>query len=218
MSCLHALLASLSVLSDLLTSCAQSVRCLQEPDWTQEDRKIAVEADEFKGLLKGLEVLRRILWRLGRAAELFLPGANGDAVLAEAGDIPAKETKTLRELYMRTGSRLGEARSAWAAVDAGLSKLRIELSKWDPEQCFEAGGSSCQGQAGAERNSTAPLCTLCLLPAKPPFSLDGGADAGMASVLWKGSLWHVQCCNFWIRHGAGSKVLSDLGAADPFGS
>jgi len=205
LSFLHGVLVSLSVLAELFRGIATSLSGMQAPDWSQEERNLVLEAEEFKSMLKGVEVLRRILWRMGLAADIFLPVADGEAVLAEAGDLLARDANLLRDRYSRTGAYLSEARSAWAVVERGLAELNVELPRWDPEESFEAAGSSCQGAAGA--NSTAPLCSLCLLPALPPFTT---GDAAVAS-LWKGSLCHVQCANFWTRHMQGAKILSDLG-------
>lgn len=215
---LRVLLVCLGALGDLLSCCAENLRRLTTSDWSLEERACVMEADEFKMLLRGLASLRRMLWRLGLAADLFLPERG--ATEAPWGDIPAEDGQALKELYGRTASCLSHARSAWAAVDTGLASLQLDMGKWEPNDCFEGGGGHCSGPVATEHYRSAPLCSLCQLPARPPFSLDAEAashDGGGASALWKGSLLHIQCANFWIRHGAHSKILRDLGIRDPFG-
>merc|ERR1711879_725209 len=176
---------------------------------SQEERKLITEADEFKALLRGLGSLRRLNWRFGLSAEVFLPqpDAAGNYDLAEAGEEAAS---LLGKLHAGTSSRLGENKAAWHSVEALLSALKLELGQWDPDECFEAGGDG----AAAERQRGAPLCVLCMLPAAP-LGLGAPSDCNVASALWKKGVWHVQCANFWIRHGATSSCLKELGISDP---
>merc|ERR1711879_547233 len=137
---------------------------------SQEERKLITEADEFKALLRGLGSLRRLNWRFGLSAEVFLPqpDAAGKYDLAEAGE---EAVSLLDKLHAGTSSRLGENKAAWNSVEAHLSALKLELGKWDPDECFEAGGNG----AAAESKRTAPLCQLCLLPAYP-LGLEAPSD------------------------------------------
>lgn len=216
---LRVLLVCYGALAEVLSGCTESLRQLAGPEWTPEEREAVADSEEFKGLLRGLATLRRILWRVGLAAELFLPGGNHSADL---GDVPEKDAKVLKDLHDQAGSHLEASRRAWARVEASLRGLRLELDSggWDPDTCFEAasggGGNAAAAASGEQQqqHGSAPLCTLCLLPARPPFSFE---DDGSKSALWKGGgLWHVQCANFWCRSGAKSKILKDLGFADPF--
>ncbi|CAK0836704.1 unnamed protein product [Prorocentrum cordatum] len=206
---LEALTACLRAVARLLGACTEHLRELSGPEWSDEEREEAAGSDEFKGLLQGLGAARRILWRLGLAAELFLPG--GDAAAVDDGDVAAADAAKLRELHAGAAQRLGEARSAWARLEAELAGLRVTLAAWEPDECFEVGGGPGAGQA-----RSAPLCALCLLPAMPMGGLGAGSseDGGAVSSLWKGGLWHVNCANFWARHTVG--LLADLGLADPF--
>jgi len=217
---LQVLLVCLSAVSEVLANCSASLGPLlaSDCDWSPEERDFALSSDEFKTMLRGLATLRRLLWRLGLAAELFLPGGGIEGIV-EGADLPPKEADSLKDLLERISLGLDGARAAWAAVEAGLRGLHVDLGAWEPGDCFEAGGCCSAAGGAAGGNSAAPLCVLCLLPARPPFSLEGEGstyDGGVTSALWKGGLWHVQCANFWIRHGAKSKTLSDLGLSDPF--
>jgi len=196
-----------SALSELLSGIADSMGKLAEPEWTPEEKGLVADAAEFKGYLRAIKVLRRLLWRLGQAGELLLPGASAEV---DAAELSEEEAASLRQLQDRAATSLQEARHLWDKVETLLQRLQIEFRPWEPNDSFEAGG--CGGKAEQQRNS-APLCRLCLLPARPPFSMESDEeDGGVASALWHGGLWHVQCANFWAKH----VTASAESGADPF--
>merc|ERR1712151_241416 len=103
-----------------------------------------------------------------------------------------------------------DTKATWDRVDKALAGNQLELSHWDANACFESG---C-----AASSRSAPLCVLCFQPAMPmALAADLSADPAAASTLWKRGSWHVQCANFWIRHGATSKLMQQRGLSDPSG-
>lgn len=214
---LRVLLVCLGALGEILGQCAGQLRWLAASDWTLEERKLAANADEFQALLRGLGVLRRVTWRFNLSAELFLPkgGTDGPVSAADAEDIPPKDAAMLKELHAGANTRLCQAQAAWSQVEDGLHELELSLGAWEPTECLEVGGGV---QTEEQRRITSPLCALCLLPAVPlGFGAEAiHADADVSSALWRGGLWHVQCANFWIKHGARSKLLEELQMVDPF--
>jgi len=80
---LQVLLVCLGAMGELLGSCAGSLKRLASPEMTSEERKLITEADEFKSLLRGLGSLRRLHWRFGLSAELFLPSAAASGRLGQ---------------------------------------------------------------------------------------------------------------------------------------
>merc|ERR1712190_244929 len=147
------------------------------------------------------------MWRFSNSAEIFLPSSgryvNADSQVSQA------EAAILEELYAWCRKHLDETESRWKDVESALTENHLEIGKWDPSECFEAGG----GSAGSSYRS-APLCVLCYQPAMP-LALGADADAAAASTLFKGGLWHVQCANFWIRHGVNSTLMKERGLNDP---
>merc|ERR1712014_175883 len=109
--------------------------------------------------MRGLDCLRRLLWRLALAAELLLPplGADGITGATDAGDVPAQDAEVLQELHNGARTRLSDAEAAWARVEKELKGLQLPLGPWSPGDCLEA-GAPCSARS-------TPLCTLCLLPA-----------------------------------------------------
>jgi hypothetical protein len=202
---LRVLLVCLAAVGDLFGTCASNLKQLASPNMSQEERKLVTEADEFKGLLQGLCSLRRLHWRFGLFAEIFIP-RTGSIQTEEAGE----ET---RQLLDGASTRLRDSKAALARVEAELASLQLELGSWDPNECYEVGG----GEADSDRHRTAPLCVLCLLPTVP-LGREAPSDSNVVSTLWNKGVWHVQCANFWIRHGANSSCLKELGISDPFGT
>jgi len=199
---LQVLVVCLASMSEIVGSCAEQLLVLTGPDWSAQDRADALASAELEEFLRGLATIRRILWRVGQAAGLFLPGTDAD------GTRDASLEDTLGKLR----SSLDKAQATWATAESALKILESGLKEWDPDESFEAVGKS-------EGSANAPLCTLCLLPALPPFSMEANAshyDGGAASSLWKGGLWHLQCANFWVRHGSQCETLKELGLGDPF--
>lgn len=210
---LQVLLVCLGAVRELLGACADGLQQLASPEMSPKERDVATGAEEFRGLLLGLGGLRRLMWRFSLSAELFLPNGTGAGGVADAGDVAAEAAARLEEIHAGATSHLGKAKAAWARVESELAGLRLDLDRWEPGECFEVGGGG--SASSTQRHRSAPLCALCLLPAAP-LGLEAPADGHTASALWKGGLWHVQCANFWIRHGANSRLLKDLGIADPF--
>merc|ERR1712232_1272121 len=153
------LLVCFGALAELLGNCGAVLRQMTAPDWSIEERGTASEAEQFTDFLRGLDCLRCLLWRLALAAELLLPplGVDGLASVKDAGDVPAQDAETLKELHNGARTRLSDAEAAWARVEKDLKGLELALGPWSPADCLEAGA------AGAARST--PLCTLCLLPA-----------------------------------------------------
>jgi len=209
---LQILLVCLAALGELFGSCSRSLKILASSDMSQEDRQLIYEASEFKNLLRGVSCLRRLQWRFSLSAELFLPRLGGAVDLGEAGE----DAKRLEELHLGASSRLTDAKAAWASVEGQLTGMKLDIGQWEPTEYYEVSAGSCCSAVAAERHRSAPLCVLCLLPAAP-LGFEAPADGDAASTLWKKGVWHVQCANFWIRHGARSSILKDLGISDPFG-
>lgn len=210
---LQVLLVCLGAMGELLGACTQSLRQLASTELSQEERRLATSADELRDHIRGLCSLRRLNWRFSLSAELFLPNGVGIESL-DVGELPAEDAQRLEEIHKSTSSRLKDAKAAWASVERELAGLQLELGEWEPDQCYEVNGGSCPSTAG-ERHTAEPLCVLCLLPAVHIGS-EAPADTAVASALWKKGVWHVQCANFWIRHGATSNILKERGLTDPF--
>jgi len=215
----QALLICLGSLAELLGSCNDRLHDLCSPEWSDEERELVVAAGEFQGFLSGLSGLRRVMWRLDIAAELFIPHdvdadascASGVPELVDVGEVPEEDMAALKELHVGVRSCLGKARTSWTRLEAELSEIKSELSPWNPGSCLEAGG----GAAARQRSS--PLCGLCLLPSIPlGFQAQSPEDQGAAAVMFKGGLWHIQCANFWAMNGAKSRFFRESGIADPF--
>jgi len=209
---LKVILVCIGSLCELLADCADQLSRLAGTDWEIEERECVLESEELQELLLGLAGLRRVLWRLGLAAELFLLPDPGSSHW-ESPDAPE-----LKELQVSAGSSLAEAKAAWARVESEVLGLRLKLPPWRESECFEAGGCPAAGSTVAEQQRNSPLCRFCLLPTVPlGFEAEIDArDPGAVSAPWRGCHWHVQCANFWLRHGAASKGFKDLGIEDPF--
>uniref|UniRef100_A0A7S4UL68 EH domain-containing protein n=1 Tax=Alexandrium monilatum TaxID=311494 RepID=A0A7S4UL68_9DINO len=218
---LQVLLVCLGSLGDLLQRCAEQLQHEALPEWPPEDRALALEAGEFQDFLRGLGGLRRVMWRLGLAAELFLPrsaapgsGEDPASSVVSAGELPEADVARLGELQAGVRAGLEAARAAWARVEASLEELRLQLGPWRPGDFFELGGDA---GTTAESHRSAPICGLCLLPTlRLGFEAHAVPEDGLASALFQGGLWHVQCANFWVAHGAASRALEDMGVTDPF--
>ncbi|CAE8649635.1 unnamed protein product [Polarella glacialis] len=219
---LQVILACIGAMCELLGQCAEQVSVLVEPDWSEEERQMAVEAEEFQAHLKGVGGLRRLLWRLTLLAELFLfpdlgPGSP-DGASPSAEETEPQTTPELEELRASAGMRLAEAKATWAKLESEVGGLRLHLEPWQEDACFEAGGCQAACPGTSEQFRVAPLCRLCLLPAVP-LGLEaeiGAADPGAVSAPWRGGFWHVQCANFWLKHASTSAFFLHLGMEDPF--
>merc|ERR1719444_738554 len=115
---LQLLLVCLAATGELLSACAESLQHLASPAMSKEERKLVTEAEEFKSLLQGLNCLRRLHWRFGLSAELFLPSCGSNEV-AESGE----ECERLLRLHAGATSRLAESKAAWSRVEAELREL-----------------------------------------------------------------------------------------------
>eukprot|EP00931_Biecheleriopsis_adriatica_P043844 TRINITY_DN25051_c0_g1_i2.p1 TRINITY_DN25051_c0_g1~~TRINITY_DN25051_c0_g1_i2.p1 ORF type:complete len:1375 (-),score=447.93 TRINITY_DN25051_c0_g1_i2:58-4182(-) len=212
---LQIIVVCITGLCELLGECAEQISRLASPDWSEEEREGALESEELQSLLRGLSAARRVLWRMSLGADLFLlPDSDSDY----SSDADSSETAKLRELQVSAGSSLAEAKAAWARLESEVVGLRLQLEPWREANCFEAGGCPAAGCSVAEQQRSAPLCRLCLLPAVPLGSEAEieAQDPGAVSAPWRGGHWHVQCANFWLRHGATSKAFKELGIDDPF--
>eukprot|EP00929_Paragymnodinium_shiwhaense_P087497 TRINITY_DN4765_c0_g5_i1.p1 TRINITY_DN4765_c0_g5~~TRINITY_DN4765_c0_g5_i1.p1 ORF type:complete len:1340 (-),score=442.02 TRINITY_DN4765_c0_g5_i1:107-4057(-) len=216
---LQVLLVSLGALMELVATCGERLEDLCSAEWTAEEQQLVFDDQEFKDFLRGVGVLRRMLWRLGIIAELFLPRSDGcigkelEAFVGEA--VPADATSKLQDLHSTMAAKYAQARRAWQKVESGLSQLQLCLCSWDPGEAFEVGGSAgCTGPATA---TSAPLCPLCLLPVAPLGSSGTDSDGlCVAASMWRGGVWHTTCANFWMEHGVGSPDMTKLGLSDPF--
>eukprot|EP00913_Durusdinium_trenchii_P030143 g28244.t1 len=211
---LQVILVCIKTLSELLAECSVQQRAwckishvgsdtaashlrigkLADPDWSDEDmieRECVHESDELLSLLRGLSGLRRLLWRLGLAAELFMPEGEGP--------MDSPDAQTLQELQKLIASSLAKAKASWAKLESDIISLRLKIEPWQEAATFEAGGCT---NGSVQQHRTAPLCRLCLLPA--------------VSAPWRGGHWHVQCANFWLRHASCSRAFKDLKVEDPF--
>eukprot|EP00439_Symbiodinium_sp_Y106_P039198 s3533_g4.t2 len=207
---LQATLVSIKALRDLLVECSTTMAQLADRDWSEEERECVQSSDEMPEFLLGLSALRRLLWRLGLAAELFMSDSSGE--------VPAgsPDAKALQELQSDMASNLAAAKASWAKLESDVLGLRLKLEPWAEATCFEAGGSTADSNTDLLR--TAPLCPFCLLPCVP-LALEAevsSLDPGAASVPWRGGHWHVQCANFWLRHGRTSEAFKASGMDDPF--
>ncbi|CAE7489327.1 EHD1 [Symbiodinium sp. CCMP2592] len=205
---LQATLVSIKALRDLLVECSTTMSQLADRDWSEEERECVQASDEMPEFLLGLSALRRLLWRLGLAAELFMSDS----------EVPAgsPDAKALQELQSDMASSLAAAKASWAKLESDVLGLRLKLEPWHEATCFEAGGSTADSNMDLLR--TAPLCPFCLLPCVP-LALEAevsSLDPGAASVPWRGGHWHVQCANFWLRHGRTSEAFKASGMDDPF--
>jgi len=205
---LQATLVSIKALRDLLVECSTTMAQLADRDWSEEERECVQSSDEMPEFLLGLSALRRLLWRLGLAAELFMSDS----------EVPAgsPDAKALQELQSDMASNLAAAKASWAKLESDVLGLRLKLEPWAEATCFEAGGSTADSNTDLLR--TAPLCPFCLLPCVP-LALEAevsSLDPGAASVPWRGGHWHVQCANFWLRHGRTSEAFKASGMDDPF--
>lgn len=205
---LQILVVCLGAVGDILRECLEPLQSLASNDWSQEERDLIVEADDFKSHLHGLEVLRRLKWRFGFSVQTFLP-RSGCVLEGRSG-----ADGGLTALHAKAASCAGEASRVWAKVEAELNHLRLSLAGWDPDECLESGAEA----SPKDRQQAKPLCVLCLLPCAPLGlnTAEAKAAGGAAAALWRGGIWHVQCANFWKRHGAASRLLSELGVPDPF--
>lgn len=210
------LLVCFCALSNLLGTCAGNLDELAQLGMSPDEVRLAMESEEFRSFVLGLASLRRIAWRLGACAELFLPRGATGANLTGKGS--AADLAQLRDLHSRAGSCSDTTKAAWARVEMLVARQKINLGGWEPQEFFESGCASGGSSLGASA-AGGPVCTLCLLPAEPPggFQSAGAqAECSAASVLWRGGLWHTQCANFWTRHGATCEILQDLDLQDPF--
>ena len=204
---LQVIFACIKTLCELLVESSIQMSQLTDPDWSDEERQCVHESDELQSLLRGLSGLRRLLWRLGLAAELFLPEGEGP-------DGP--DAAMLQELQTSIASSLAKAKASWAKLESDIISLRLKIEPWQEGSTFEAGG--CTNGNVLEQQRTAPLCRLCLLPAVP-LGMEAEIeerDPGAVSAPWRGGHWHVQCANFWLRHASCSKAFKDLKVEDPF--
>ncbi|CAE7775773.1 NPF8.3 [Symbiodinium pilosum] len=103
---LQAILVCIKALCDLLVECSTQMSQLADPDWSDEERECAQESDELQNLLLGFSSLRRLLWRLGLAAELFMSDSEQPT---EGSDAKALEETFafLANVQRRVASLLG---------------------------------------------------------------------------------------------------------------
>lgn len=202
---LQVILVCIKTLSELLAECSVQIGKLADPDWSDEERECVHESDELLSLLRGLSGLRRLLWRLGLAAELFMPEGEGP--------MDSPDAQTLQELQKLIASSLAKAKASWAKLESDIISLRLKIEPWQEAATFEAGGCT---NGSVQQHRTAPLCRLCLLPAVPLGMEAEIDDAGAVSAPWRGGHWHVQCANFWLRHASCSRAFKDLKVEDPF--
>eukprot|EP00435_Cladocopium_sp_Y103_P070082 s627_g34.t1 len=205
---LQVIFVCIKTLCELLVESSVQISELADPDWSDEERQCVHESDELQSLLRGLSGLRRLLWRLGLAAELFMPEGEGP--------VDGSDAEALQELQASIASSLAKAKASWAKLESDIISLRLKIEPWQEGSTFEAGG--CTNGSVPEQQRTAPLCRLCLLPAVP-LGMEAEIeerDPGAVSAPWRGGHWHVQCANFWLRHASCSKAFKDLKVEDPF--
>lgn len=205
---LQVIFVCIKTLCELLVESSVQISEFADPDWSDEERQCVHESDELQSLLRGLSSLRRLLWRLGLAAELFMPEGEGP--------VDGSDAEALQELQASIASSLAKAKASWAKLESDIISLRLKIEPWQEGSTFEAGG--CTNGSVPEQQRTAPLCRLCLLPAVP-LGMEAEIeerDPGAVSAPWRGGHWHVQCANFWLRHASCSKAFKDLKVEDPF--
>lgn len=191
---IQVLCVCLGALANILQTCVGSLSQLS--DMTEDERHFVLDAKEFQSFVEGLGSLRQLWWRLGQSSELFLPrrGSAG----ADSAELAA----------LHSGARmyLDEIRKAWSEVERMLSGVPLELDQRNFGDSFEGGGSDAA--------LTAPLCPLCLQPTAPQDAEI--SESSVASALWRGSRWHVQCVHFWAQDASTSALMTHFGLADPF--
>mmetsp|Transcript_34540 Transcript_34540/g.63118 ORF Transcript_34540/g.63118 Transcript_34540/m.63118 type:complete len:1073 (-) Transcript_34540:55-3273(-) len=211
---LQVLVVCLDSLTTVLNSCCTSLGQLLAMELSSEEKDMVDRAPEFTALLKGVQCLRRLLWRFSLVAEAFAPSQLSIDTSSDA-DFSEADATELQNMLSQVASKSSSSSESWSRVDQLLRSLQLNVEAWDPQDCFEI----CRGVSSAEdsHTSSGPLCMLCHLPASPLASFGAapaGDDNAVSSAFWKGGLWHVQCANFWIKHCP--QALKDLSVADPF--